>query len=248
MVRRSAFFALMLASGIALSSCGGLASADAPASGADAGAVESRLFTAVDFTAITAAGPDRVIIRRGDAFMVSARGRAGLLDRLTVRVDGTTLRLGREDGISYRDAERLGTAVITITLPRLTAMTLAGSGEMQAERMDGGAGALTLAGSGDLLVSDMVVDSLNVRLAGSGNMTIAGRARSADVSVAGSGDVSGITFGADTADVSVAGSGNVRMQVSGAADVSVVGSGDVTLTGGARCTTSRRGSGDVTCS
>lgn len=248
MVRKPILIAAMIASAAALSSCGASASADAAASATDPGAVETRIFTAADFTAITAAGPDRVIIRRGDAFMVSARGRAGLLDRLTVRVDGTNLRLGREDGISYRDTERLGTAVITITLPRLTAMTLAGSGEMQAERLDGGAGALTLAGSGDLLVSDMVVDSLNVRLAGSGNLTIAGRARSADVSVAGSGDISGITFGADTADVSIAGSGNVRMQVTGAADVSVVGSGDVTLTGGARCTTTRRGSGDVTCS
>lgn len=212
-----------------------------------AGEVETRSFAASDFTAVVAAGADRVIIRRGERFSVSARGRAGLLDRLTVRVDGGALRLGRESGFDWGSNEQLGTAVITVTMPRLAGITLAGSGEVQAERLDGGAAELTLAGSGDLTVSDAVVESLEVTLAGSGDIVLAGRAQRTDVTVAGSGDINGTTFGAETADVTVAGSGSVTMRVRQSAEVAVYGSGDVTLTGGAQCRITRRGSGDASC-
>ena len=50
-----------------------------------------------------------------------------------------------------------------------------------------------------------------------------------------------------TADVSIAGSGNVAANASDSADVSIMGSGDVEITGGAKCKVSKAGSGDVSC-
>ncbi len=233
-------------SAIGLASCG--FSGEAQAVPADTGPVESRNFAGTGFTEVVAATPDRIVIRRGDAFAISARGRTALLDRLAISADGSTLRISRESGLSYRDQDRLGTAVITITLPRLTGVTLAGSGEVTAEQLVGDDAELTLAGSGDMIIGNAVVTALDVTLAGSGDITMTGRAERAEVMVAGSGSISGASFGTRTAEVSVAGSGNVALSVSGSADVSVMGSGDVAITGGATCTTSRRGSGDVTCS
>jgi hypothetical protein len=232
---------------LGLAGCG--LSEEAQAVAADAGPVESRNFAGADFNNVTAATPDRIVIRRGDAFAITARGRTGLLDRLTFRTDGSTLRIGRQDddGISYRDQERLGTAVITITMPRLTGITLAGSGEVAAEQVDGPNAALVLAGSGDMTVNYAVVTAMDITLAGSGDITLTGRADRADVTVAGSGSITGTTFGARDAEVTVAGSGDVALSVSNRAEVSVIGSGDVAITGGATCTTSRRGSGEVTC-
>jgi hypothetical protein len=230
-----------------LSACDG---GDAPAASSTiaAGEVETRSFTAADFTRVVAAGSDRVIIRRGSSFSVSARGRAGLLDRLTVRVEDGELRLGRESGIDWGGNAQLGNAVITVTMPRLEGITLAGSGEVRADRLDGGAASLTLAGSGNLTVSDGVVDTVEMTLAGSGDMVLLGRARSADITVAGSGDIEGTSYGVQTADITVAGSGGVTMRVTQSADISVIGSGDVNLSGGARCQITRRGSGDARCS
>lgn len=213
----------------------------------DAGPVESRPFAATGFTDVIAATPDRVVIRQGDSFAVTARGRAALLDRLDIRVDGSSLRVAREGRMSDAVFNQLGTAVITITMPRLDGITLAGSGEVLADRLDGGNAQLTLAGSGDMTVGNAAVDAIDVTLAGSGDITMTGRAERADVTVAGSGSVGGVTFGVRTADVSVAGSGDVTLQVSNRADVTVLGSGDVTITGGATCSTNRRGSGSVTC-
>lgn len=214
---------------------------------ADTGPVESRSFAAADFNNVTAATPDRIVIRRGDTFAVAARGRAALLDRLAIDVDGSTLRIRREGTMREADLDRLGTAVVTVTLPRLTGITLAGSGEVMAEQVDGPNAALVLAGSGDMTVSNAMVQAMDVTLAGSGDISMTGRAERADVTVAGSGSVNGVTFGARRADVTVAGSGDVAMAVTDNADVTVLGSGDVAITGGATCTTSRRGSGNVTC-
>jgi hypothetical protein len=238
---------LVMMTAVALGLGGCSLGGTAEATPADAGAVESRSFSASDFTSVTAATPDRVVIRQGDTFAVSARGRSGLLDRLVIRADGETLRIGRDDGISYREQERLGTAVITITMPRLSGITLAGSGEVIAEQLEGRAAEVSLAGSGDLTVSNAAVTAIDVSLAGSGDITMTGRADRADVSIAGSGDIGGQTFGARTADVSVTGSGNITMRVIDTADVSLIGSGDVTITGPATCATSRRGSGTIRC-
>lgn len=213
----------------------------------DAGPVESRPFTAADFTGVVAATPDRIVIRQGDVFAVTARGNRALLDRLDIGVDGDSLRIRRKGQMSDADQTRLGTAVITITMPRLDGITLAGSGEVIADRLDGGNASLTLAGTGDMTIGNAAVTALDVTLAGAGDITMTGRAESADITVAGSGSVGGVTFGVRTADVTVAGSGDVTLQVSNSADVSVLGSGDVTITGGGACTTSRRGSGNVTC-
>jgi hypothetical protein len=240
-----AFLSLFPLAACSLAGCG--FGDEAQAVPAETGPVESRSFAATGFDEVVAATPDRVVIRRGDRFAISARGRAALLDRLDITTDGSTLRIRREGNFSGRDQDRLGTAVITITMPRLTDLTLAGSGEVSAEQLDGGNAALTLAGSGDMTIGNAIVTAIDITLAGSGDITLTGRADRAEVTVAGSGSVSGTTFGARDAEVNVAGSGDVTLTVRNRADVSVLGSGDVTISGGATCTTSRRGSGTVTC-
>ena len=53
---------------------------------------------------------------------------------------------------------------------------------------------------------------------------------------------------AQTADVSIAGSGDVTANATQTADVSIMGSGNVQLSGGAKCKISKAGSGNVSCS
>jgi hypothetical protein len=227
---------------MSLSACSG---GDAAEAAPDPGPHETRNFAGEGFTAVTATGPDQVIIRQGDSFAVVASGPRAVLDRLDIAVDGSALRISREPGINYG---RLGTAVITVILPRLSAISATGSGNVGADRLDGERAELNLTGSGNVTVRDGVVGSVAINLTGSGDMTLTGRAQSADVDVLGSGNISAITFGADNADVSVTGSGSVNMNVDETARISILGSGDVNLTGGANCTINRRGSGSANCS
>ncbi|NQE61843.1 GIN domain-containing protein [Caulobacter sp. RHG1] len=107
-------------------------------------------------------------------------------------------------------------------------ISLAGSGNVKTQAIAGDV-EVSIAGSGDVTVARLS-GSLEGNIAGSGNITVAGgRARSVEVNVMGSGDVS-FNGEADSADVSVAGSGDVRIaKVNGPIKKHVAGSGDVII-------------------
>lgn len=107
-------------------------------------------------------------------------------------------------------------------------VSLAGSGNVKTQAIAGDV-EVSVAGSGDVTVASLS-GALEGNIAGSGNITVAGgRARSVEVNVMGSGDVS-FNGEADSADVSVAGSGDVRIaKVNGSVKKHVAGSGDIII-------------------
>lgn len=205
----------------------------------------TRSFDVADFTGVSLRGADDVEVRTGP-FSVTAEGDSALLDRLEIRKDGDTLRIGRKSG-NWNWSSDKGARII-VTLPALASADIAGSGDMT---IDGAKGDFegAVAGSGNLTLGTLAGGKANLSIAGSGDIAVRGGTASAlDISIAGSGDVTATGLKASSADISIAGSGNVRGQVSGPAKVSLVGSGDVELTGGAQCTVSKMGSGDARCS
>jgi len=205
----------------------------------------TRSFQVADFTGVSLRGADDVEVRTG-AFSVTAEGDSALLDRLEIRKDGDTLRIGRKDGEWNWGGDK--GAKIIVTLPALASADIAGSGDMTIDQAKGDFSA-AIAGSGNMTLNSLAGGKADLSIAGSGDISLGGGTASAlDVSIAGSGNVAAQGLKATSADISIAGSGNVRAQVSGAADISLVGSGDVELTGGAKCSVSSMGSGEARCS
>lgn len=215
---------------------------------ADAGPITSQSYALTGFTGVEVSGPDDVTIRQGDAFSITARGRKATLDRLEIKLDGTKLVIGRKrEGFSFssHDGDDLD---ISITMPRLNAVRLTGSGSIDADSVDGDAVEAVLTGSGDLKVAKLTGKSAEITVSGSGDIEIAGgTVGSGEVSVTGSGDVDADGLVATTLEVSITGSGNVDAQATGKADVRILGSGDVKITGGATCSSKQMGSGTATC-
>lgn len=206
----------------------------------------SRNFNVADFNAVSLRGADNVVVRAGPGFAVTATGDSALLDRLEIRKDGTTLRIGRKGGDWKWNGDK--GATITVTLPRLTAADIAGSGDMTVDRADGDFSG-SIAGSGDLRVAELRGGKADLSIAGSGDLSIGGgTASDLSISIAGSGDVDTAGLKAARGDISIAGSGAVRAMATDTAAISIVGSGGVTLTGGAKCSISKMGSGEATCS
>lgn len=205
----------------------------------------TRNFQVADFTGVSLRGSDDVEVKTGTAFAVTATGDAELLDKLEIRKDGSTLRIGRkEDAWNWGSGK---SARVTVTLPRLVAADVAGSGDMTVDRAQGDFNG-SIAGSGNLNIARIEGGKTRLSIAGSGNLSVAGgQAGELDVSIAGSGDLDAAALKAARGDLSIAGSGNIRAQVTDSADISIVGSGDVELTGGAKCSVSKMGSGDARC-
>jgi hypothetical protein len=213
----------------------------------DDGGSGSRTFAVRGFDRVSLRGSDNVIVRVGAAESVTATGPDDVLDKLEVKVVDGELRIGREKKWSMGWSSDRKPAVITVTLPRIRAASVAGSGDMRVDRLQATAFDGSIAGSGNLQIGALQADSVSLSIAGSGGASVAGQAKSLDISIAGSGDLQAANLRAERAKISIAGSGDVRAFVSGEADVSIVGSGDVELGGNPRCRTSKMGSGEVRC-
>ena len=196
-----------------------------------------------NFTALGALGPDAVRFTTGDSWQVRAEGDARTLDRLRFKIEDGRLLVGRRSG---NDA-KLPAATIFVTAPAIRSASVAGSGQVNVDRLSGETVSATVAGSGDLTVASLAAKSLKGTVAGSGDLIVAGRTSDARLTVAGSGQFDGSAFTADRADASIAGSGDVALHSDGTVTARISGSGNVDVTGRATCRQSRAGSGSLRC-
>jgi hypothetical protein len=214
------------------------------------GPTVSRNYQVGNFQQIEVAGPYDVEVRTGANPSVAARGSEKLLERTVVEVKGDKLVIHPENNHSFFHFgwSSHGKANFTVTVPQLSGATIAGSGDVHVDRVQGDHFEGTVAGSGGINVGNMDVQTLKLAIAGSGGVKAAGKAKNATYDIAGSGGIDGAGIVTEQAKVSIAGSGDVKAHATSTADVSIMGSGDVDVTGGAKCNVSKAGSGSVRCS
>ena len=240
---RKSIAAALVAASAATSACG--------AHNDGGGPTVSRNYQVGNFQQIEVAGPYDVTVRTGANPGVSATGGQKLLDRTIVVVQGDKLVIHPQEhhAFSLFSFGTHGSAKFTVTVPQLSAATIAGSGDLHVDHVRAASFVGSVAGSGGLELDTVEVQSLKLSVGGSGDAKArGGKAQSIDYSIGGSGDIEAGDVQALNATVSVAGSGNVKANATGTADVNVVGSGDVEVSGGAHCNVSKAGSGDVHCS
>ena len=236
--------AMLLAAIFGLAACNYVA--DAQQRGNSSGQSSQRSYNLSGFNAVSVSGPYNVIVTVGPGHSVRAEGDTELLERLEVEVEGRSLKIRTRKGEWNRIATR-GKATVHVTLPAIEAASIAGSGDMRIDQVEGRNFSASIAGSGDMDVASLRVGEAKFSVAGSGAIRAAGSAGQSNVSVAGSGDVDLDRLETRTASVSIAGSGDVRARASDTARVSIMGSGDVSIGGSATCSVSKMGSGSVRC-
>ena len=236
--------AALLTAALSLSACHAMGSAE-----------ESRPAMARDFPVagafdkIALSGSPTVIVTVGGAPSVRAEGSADLVDRLEIVNDNGQLRIGLRNGgvgswFHWGDDDHL---TVHVSLPALAGASIAGSGDMRVDRVQGPAFTAAVTGSGDLAVASLTADQASFSVTGSGDITAAGRAQRADASVTGSGDLHLAQLEVAAATIAVIGSGDIGIRATQTAAIDIRGSGDVTVAGPARCTVSKAGSGDAHC-
>lgn len=211
------------------------------------GSGTTRTYAVSDFSALSLRGSDDVDVRVGTGFSVRAEGPSKELDKLKIERVGDTLRIGRKNRSGFDWGGSSENVTVYVTMPRIVGTTIAGSGNMTVDRVEGQRFTIDAAGSGNLNVAMLAVREAKVSMAGSGDVALKGSADRLTVDIAGSGDVDAAGVKAAGAAVNVLGSGSVRAEVNGQASVSMMGSGDVDLGKGATCSISKMGSGEVKC-
>lgn len=199
-----------------------------------------------DFVALRIDAVD-VVVRPGAPAAVTVQADRNLLALLVTRVedgpDGRTLVVGWQRGSSVKTQVRPS---VTVTAPALATLVVAGSGDLQAERLQGARLAVRVEGSGGVRLTQVAADALSLSVKGSGDIRADGRAQRLSVSIAGSGDVKTDGLPADEVSVGIAGSGDASVHAERSLTVSIAGSGDVVYSGAATLKQSIAGSGSVT--
>jgi hypothetical protein len=216
------------------------------AAAAIAAPAATRNFPVAGFDRVSASGSEDISIVTGKAASVTARGDESRLDRLDIRVEGTTLKIGHKPG--NWNSWGGDKTQITITMPALHAVSASGSGNITADSGTGPAFTAHLSGSGDLSLARVDSPSVALSTSGSGDIAAAGKCSTAKVTISGSGDMSLANLACQDIEIKISGSGDVSARATGNANVRISGSGDVNIAGGARCTSRTSGSGNVACS
>ena len=193
-------------------------------------------------TTITLLGPDNVRVMRGDKLAITVEGDGA--DKLRFALSEGQLGIARDD---WKIGSSQKTATVNVTLPMLSEIVLAGSGNLTADQLGGNEAKIVVAGSG--LVEARAIDTpkLNVDVVGSGKLRAGGKAKEMKITIAGSGDAEMDGLNVDEAKVDVAGSGNARFASNGHVNANIMGSGEVRVFGRATCKVSAMGSGKLVC-
>ncbi len=178
------------------------------------------------FTEISFMGNATLTVTQGDSFSVAVTTDSGLQDHVDTAVHGSTLEIAQNYSVAGRSPE----VSVAVTLPRLDSVDLAGSSSATIDGMSGESLHVSSSGASDIHI-DTSVNTLSVDVSGTGAIDLTGTARSVELTISGSGIVTGAALKATTADVSVSGLGNVTLSVEKTLDATLSGSGNITYYG-----------------
>lgn len=233
---------LMILPFLALAACG-----TANSESREAGPSGSRNFAVGAFNAVSLEGSDNVRIVPGGNVSVSATGSQRVLDALDIRVDGNTLKIDRKrssGGWSWRNDRG---AMVTVTMPTLSAVAVGGSGDMTVDRAEGDAFSAAASGSGDLELKLVTVKRAQLSASGSGNIKATGTAIDATMGANGSGNIEARALSSQRVTIAAEGSGDVSATATESATLNAGGSGNIDVTGTDRCMITKDGSGEARC-
>jgi len=218
------------------------------AAAAPAAAAE-RTYSVTDFDRVQVDGPYRVTLTTGGSTAARAEGSTEALDRVSIDVQGGTLRIRRNRSSwgGYPGEGGSGPVTIALTTRDLRNAAVVGSGSLDIDRAKGLRVLLSVSGSGRLSVGSVEADNLVVGLLGGGRIALAGRTKQLRATVQGSGDLAAAGLSADDAQIVSDTAGNVTVAVAKTARVTATGPGDVEIIGSPSCTVEAKGSGQVRC-
>jgi predicted small secreted protein len=219
------------------------------------------------FTSVTLAGIGNVYLTQGPAESIRIEAEDNLIPYFDTSVRGSTLKIGIKDQYMGVSLQPTRPVKFYVTLPKIEAVTLAGSGNIFAGKLQAGAFRISLLGSGDISTDNLAATDLDIHLGGSGNISL-GTVSASQVTayIAGSGDIQLGILTADKISSQTAGSGDITIggkvneqstEILGSGDylagglksptatVRVTGSGDTQVSASGTLNVTILGSGDV---
>ncbi len=194
------------------------------------------------FNKVNASGMGEVDITQGDQIALTIEADEAVMPYLTSEIQGETLELGIEDGVSIT-----GTATIKyhLTVTTLSGVTLSGLMEVHTGPLTSDNMELTISGSGNMDIETLTAQDLQVVISGMGELIIAGEITGQDIHISGMGEMRAGDLRSQIAEITVSGAGDITMWVSDSLDVHVSGAADINYYGSPQITQEISGAGSI---
>jgi hypothetical protein len=177
-----------------------------------------------------------------------ASGDQAALDRLDVEArDGRLIIRMRQYAGDERRANRREPLCIKISASGLRSLSIMGGGRVQVDRLSGPTLSLSLFGPGVMRVGQVTADRLKINMIGNGQLQLAGRAKQAEMLLAGASQVAGADLRVDDLTLQNDGAGDHQVTAVKRANITARGAGRVLISGQPSCTVQNAGSGTVQC-
>lgn len=182
-----------------------------------------------DVTAVALSGTGDLTIVPGPVPALSVTADDNILPLIETESDGGTLTLRTRSRANLRPKTKIA---YTLTVPRLSTITVSGAGTVTARQLTTGALTVKLSGAGSADLDGLACKSLALTLSGAGTARVSGATERLTVKLSGAGDIEAAGLKATTADVQISGAGTasvwavaeLKARVSGAGDVRYKGS------------------------
>jgi hypothetical protein len=211
-------------------------------------AAAERAYSVTDFDRVQIDGAYEVTLATGGSSHARAIGDGMALNRVSIDVQGRTLRV-RPSASGWGGYPGDASAPVRIVLSTrdVRAATLIGSGSLAIDRVRGLRVELAVSGSGSMSIGAADADTMIVGLLGSGSIAAGGRAKQLRVTVQGTGDFDGRGLTGDDAQVVANTSGTIAVGAARTAKINAIGRGAVEILGPATCTLSGPAAAFVKC-
>jgi hypothetical protein len=225
-----------------------LALALAPTLAVAPAAAAERRYSVTDFDRVQVDGPYEVTLTTGGSSQAMAAGDQAAIDRVSIDVQGRTLRVRPNPSAwgGYPGA-RIGPVRVIVSTRDLRGATVIGPGSLVIDRARGLRLELSLSGSGSLSVGSVDADVLILGTIGSGEIRLAGKAKQLRLTVEGSGDFDGRGLVSEDAQIVAGTSGTLVVGAARTAKVTARGRGLVEILGTPACTLSGASAAMVIC-
>jgi len=184
------------------------------------------------FTGIGNASAFEVYVTQSDHYRVEVEAQENLLPYIDIHISGSTLIVETADDECLRNTVPIR---IYVNMPVIKNLSLAGSGGIFSDRIEGDELELLLAGSGRIIVDTIICNHLIAGNSASGSIfTNYIEAASAQVHLSGSGTIeAGVLEGPSEINLAHSASGTIRMTVDNGSEITgtLSGSGRIMLYG-----------------
>lgn len=195
-----------------------------------------------NFDRIVLRGQGVVIVTQGGTESLNIESNANILELVEAKVVDGTLEIGLGEEVNIISNSRL---TFYVSVDDLSSMSVAGSGEIQANGIETERLEVIIGGSGGIQIVDLTADEVHAKIGGSGEINLTGDADVQEITISGAGKYLAGDLCSGTVIVSIVGDGDATVCAIETLDSSISNSGSVDYYGEPSINSSGDGSGQL---